>query len=410
MQFSKKTESSVKPLIPLIKKCGLAKHLKSTSNSNIKNVESKMYNDIKEGFSYAEKLRDSGKIEPTLSVDTQMPTTYDTKYFPQNIKSFITSNLKYQLTYNFTIKHRTITIAFALFSENDIINIHKFSDHVTFMIAWLYICSKYSDRICSNALSIYVYLTPIKKELPSKKTIILNAQHINTAFTYHCIPQGEIVLYREEEWKKVFIHEAYHSFGLDFGNYQKDSIRQNIYRLFPVKSEFELTETYTETWARIVHTAFVSYSAIKNKNKNNENEFSSHFNIALEIERLYSIKKLIIVLQFMGLKYTDLYKRNDACLMLRNNLFREETNVLAYYVLTGILMNDYKGFLSWCSSHNVNLYKFDKTPYNMASFISLFKTNHDTKSLRQTITCIINEICKVEITNSMRMTVLEMIT
>ena len=210
MQFSKKTKESIKPLIPLIKKCGSTKYSKTKSNNDAHEFQVKMYNDIAEGFSYATKLHESGVIEPTLSVDINMPTTYDTKYFPQDIKSFINNNLKYQLTYNFTIKHRVITVTFALFSENDIVNIRQYSEKMKFVIAWLYICSKYSDQTCSNTLNIYLYLTPIKKTIPSKKTVILNSEHVNTAFTYHCIPHGEIVLFREEEWKKVFIHEAYH--------------------------------------------------------------------------------------------------------------------------------------------------------------------------------------------------------
>ena len=97
--------------------------------------------------------------------------------------------------------------------------------------------------------------------------------------------------------------------------------------------------------------------------------------------------------------------------MLRQNMYREDTHVLAYYVLTGILMNDYAGFLSWCTSHNVNMYKFDATPHNMSSFISLIKSYHDCLSFKETLACVMKYLRKTKhpIICTMRMTALEMV-
>tara|TARA_Y100001958_G_scaffold27577_1_gene17511 strand:+ start:9252 stop:10484 length:1233 start_codon:yes stop_codon:yes gene_type:complete len=408
MQFSKTTADMVKPLLHLIKKCGTSSKRTTSQNTSLQKAQTKIYHDIKKGDEFVDTLVNSGCFEPSISSVREVPKTYDSRYFPKTIKDYIHTNGKYQLTYQCDVHGRSVKIMFTLFTEGDVANIKKYNQSARFIYTWLYICGQYSLRKCSKTLNIYLYFTPFTKLLPSSNTVVLGAEHVNTAFTYNCIPHGEIVLYREEEWKKVFIHETFHSFGLDFGDYQYDNIKRQLHSIFPVKSDFEFTETYTETWARIIHSAFVSYFSLEDKK--DKDEFLLHMNFSLEVERLFSLQQLIRVLQFMGLKYGDLYKRCDTCQMLRQNMYREDTHVLAYYVLTGILMNDYAGFLSWCTSHNVNMYKFDATPHNMSSFISLIKSYHDCISFKESLACVMKYLRKTKypIINTMRMTVLEL--
>ena len=409
MQFSKTTADMVKPLLPLIKKCGTSSKRTTSQKASLRKTQTKIYHDIKKGDEFVDTLVNTGCFEPSISSVREVPKTYDSRYFPKTIKDYIHANIKYQLTYQCDVNGRSVKIIFALFTEGDVANIKKYNHSARFIYTWLYICGLNSLRKCSKTLHIYLYFTPICKLPPDSSTVVLGAEHVNTAFTYNCIPHGEIVLYREEEWKKVFIHETFHSFGLDFGDYQYDNIKKQLHGIFPVKSDFELTETYTETWARIMHSAFVSYFSLKDKK--NKNEFLLHMNFALEIERIFSLQQLIRVIQIMGLKYGDLYKRCDTCQMLRQNMYREDTHVLAYYVLTGILMNDYGGFLSWCTTHNVNMYKFDTIPRNMSSFLALFQSYHDCDSLKESLACIMRHLKKTKhpIANTMRMSVMEML-
>ena len=137
--------------------------------------------------------------------------------------------------------------------------------------------------------------------------------------------------------------------------------------------------------------------------------FIINMDMGLELERLFSLQQLICVLQFMGLRYGDLYKRCDTCQMLRQNMYREDSHVLAYYVITGIFMNDYTEFLSWCMSHNVNMYKFDATPQNMQDFIALIESQHDCDFLTESIACVMKHLIgkKRFVSNTMRMSMLE---
>lgn len=409
MQFTKSSASMIKPLLPLINKCGSYSNHTKKSVKSLDKVLLKLYNDIEQGNQFVNHMIDTDCFQPTITAVRDMPKTYDSRYFPENIKVYIRQNIKYQLTYQCKMHDRDIKIVFALFTSDDLVHIGKYNKHARFIYIWLYICDMYSLRECSQTMTIYLYLTPMTKTPPTSNTVILGPEHVNTAFTYRCQEEGEIILYREEEWMKVLIHETFHSFNFDFGDYKYDYIKQKLQSIFPVDSNFKLYETYTETWARIINAGFVNYALLKDKA--DKDTFLLNMKFSLELERLFSLQQLIRVLQFMGLRYVDLYKKGDTHALLRTSMYRENTNVLVYYILSGILMNDYVDFLKWCLTHNVNMYKFDVSPHNITSFLNLFKKHHDSDTLKETLECIMKQITKTKkpIVNSMRMSALEIV-
>ena len=71
-------------------------------------------------------------------------------------------------------------------------------------------------------------MTPIKKVLPSSPFVILSPTHANTAVTTTCTADGEICLFRKEEIFKVFIHETFHSLGLDFSSMSNTALNSKM--------------------------------------------------------------------------------------------------------------------------------------------------------------------------------------
>ena len=126
---------------------------------------------------------------------------------------------------------------------------------------WLHMVSLKSS--CVESLNIYIYLTPFKKELPENKSEVIGPIHANTGYTYRCEKKNEIVIYRQEEWFKVFIHETMHTFGNDFEtDFDHDHIDNAfIKKIFslPQDIEIRMSETYSELWARIMNVAFQTY-------------------------------------------------------------------------------------------------------------------------------------------------------
>ena len=88
----------------------------------------------------------------------------------------------------------------------------------------------------------------------------------------------------------------------------------------------------------------------------------------------------------MGLNYNDLYDKNMNTNVLRKNLYRENTHVFAYFVMTAIFLNDYTSFMVWCKVHNENLLKFNSSPNNFEAFMKYIEEKHDCISLLTNIT------------------------
>jgi hypothetical protein len=185
-------------------------------------------------------------------------------------------------------------------------------------------CDDYADVVAT----VWGFLLPFRRcQGPIHATIllgdaekrmvgVLGEDNVNTGYARRC---KELVVYRKEEWVKVFIHECMHEMNLDKG---MTKVRLPMFRL---SHEVALYEAYCETWARILNCYLVA-------------SYTGQPAVALlERERKYSVFNMVKVLAHSGLQYSDLWTERAAA-------YREETNVIAYVVLGAILMSDYNAF------------------------------------------------------------------
>ena len=70
---------------------------------------------------------------------------------------------------------------------------------------------------------------------------------------------------------------------------------------------------------------------------------------------------------------------------LKNILYKEETNVLSYYIIKAVLLFDYDKFLFWCEKYNISAVKFDKTQLNLRRFGSYFEDIYKNRRLTKLI-------------------------
>jgi hypothetical protein len=208
---------------------------------------------------------------------------------------------------------------------------------------------------------------------------ILDEINVNTAFTSTCPKNAEIVVFRKEEWFKVFMHETFHNFGLDFSDMNNNDVNNCILGIFKVNSQVNLYESYTEFWAEIMNALFCSFIGLKDKN--NINEFLSNAEFFINFERTYSFFQLIKTLSFMGLTYNDLYSANKRSALLRNTLYKENTNVLSYYIIKTVLLNSYQSFLLWCNTNNSSLLQFKKTAANQQEYCNFISKKYKTQNM-----------------------------
>jgi hypothetical protein len=215
--------------------------------------------------------------------------------------------------------------------------------------------------------------------LPSSNISILDEINVNTAFTRTCPRDSEIVVFRKEEWLKVLIHETFHNFALDFSDMNNDKVHRCILDIFKVNSDVNLYESYTEFWAEIINALFCSFFSLKDKT--NLSEFLEYADFFINFERTYSFFQMVKALNFMGLNYTDLYSNTHQSLVLRENLYKENTHVLSYYIIKCVLMNNYQDFLGWCKTNNFSLLQFKKTFSNQMEYCKFIHKNYKKKCM-----------------------------
>ena len=317
------------------------------------------------------------------------PKNFNYNSFPEEIRNHIDNLSLSEISYTFSLFNRKITLHFIVEELEVEHKIDIYNRYVDAIIMWFYILNEYGSKKCSSIFTVFFYFTSLEKKLPESNIDILDQIHVNTAFTTTCPKDSEIVIYRKEEWFKVLIHESFHNFNLDFSDMNIDECTKNILSIFPVKSEVKLYESYTEFWAEIMNAAFCSFFSLKNKS--NIDEFLSNFESLINFERTYSFFQLVKALDFMGLNYKNMYSETNNAQILRNTLYKEKSNVLAYYIIKTILINNYQGFLSWCKTNNFSLLQFKNTIPNQIEFCNFIKKNYKTKLMLDNVKS--SEIC-----------------
>jgi hypothetical protein len=350
-----------------------------------KHIITEIYHDILNAYKYIKILKKTYgdhlyhiHLKPIKTASQIIkPKGFKSSSFPEEVRNHIDTHTSYELTYSFSLFEKEIRVFFIL--ENQDIEMKVFDKYVDSIVMWLFILNKYASTFCAKKLDIYLYFTSLSKYLPTVESRVLDETHANTAFTTTCPRESEIVIFRKEEWFKVLIHETFHNFGLDFSGMNTDKCTTDMLNIFPVDSDVNLYESYAEFWAEIVNALFCSF--FKLKNKNNIDEFLEHSEYFINLERTHGFFQLVKTLDYMGLNYETLVKKDKQSAVKREALYKEKTSILAYYVIKTILMNNYQGFLDWCQINNYKLYDFKKTQPNIDKFCLFIKQNYKSNAM-----------------------------
>tara|TARA_B110001469_G_scaffold127727_1_gene150087 strand:- start:2722 stop:3819 length:1098 start_codon:yes stop_codon:yes gene_type:complete len=280
------------------------------------------------------------------------PKSEESKYFYQDIQNHIRLSAKkcHQMVVQFP--NRKITINF-ISIDNNTINVYEY---IEYLLLWFKLMNMISNNNINKRLFISIYATPFKKELPSP-TEMLTSKHINSGYTYPCMDNGNIVIYRKEEWFKVLLHESIHSFCLDFSQMNQDIMASQVtgaYVSTPLYSE-----TYAELWAEMLQCAMLSFFQSEKKQYN----FSLYFYFYCHLEYIHSVSIVSNILSYYGISFNELREKI---------LIHQDTHVYEYYILKTILFSDYNAFIAWCLNHNnKTIISFTKTYENCLDFCEL---------------------------------------
>jgi len=372
-----KLTNESKTLINFIMKNNIQNGINKSTN---KKCLQQLYELFADAFEYIGALKKSPfftveEVKVNNFKQIPKPMTFPASSFHPEIKQYIDSNIVSYYKYTLVpLFNRNIVIYFIV-SKNERISKQMLNNYIEYLLVWLYILNEISLSTCSESLTIYFYITSLKKQLPNGHKTILDEKHVNTAFTRTCAKNAEIVIFRKEEWFKVFIHETMHSFGLDFSGLNVTQCNKIMLSTFHVKSDVNLYESYTEFWARIINICFCSFLINDNKNIS-FNIFYKNFNELLGIEVAYSCYQMVKVLNYIGINYVSLIEDK-----LTKNKYNEKTSVLSYYIITFILMFNANSFLTWCNTNNTDLILFTQTQENIMKFCQFIKTHYKKTDL-----------------------------
>ena len=136
----------------------------------------------------------------------ELKRTGDYANIPENIRRYVDSHPPiYCRTFVAVIRGTRVDVHFYLFDARDK---RKLDEWAAMAGEWLDVALRQPAKPgCSarNSVAVHFLMTPLEKYVPADRTELVAEKHVNTAFTYSCIPSNRIVIFRREDWFKTFI-------------------------------------------------------------------------------------------------------------------------------------------------------------------------------------------------------------
>jgi len=344
-----------------------------------------MYYDIKRSYKYTSRLYEDHKIKTRILNVTEYSSLFTNKlmqpssYFTDAMREKIKANTKYVLHVSFSIFSKKVNVFIGLESLNDLIHM---DDKINKIVRVMYILHKFGGYECSYPLDILLFDIKQGKCLPENGLTILGPTNINSAVTTNCNAEGNVILiYRQEEWFKVLIHELFHSLNLDYSYLDTSVLHNKIKSLFNINCVVNSYEAYAECWATIINCLFCSYELMDKGDTCHD--FILYFELCINFERVYSVFQLVKILNYMNLSYKNLTNHNTNVSRI---LFKQRTNVFSYYILKTIYLVNYSAFMEWCYFQNTTLFlKFKPENAGLDKLYDFIKVHHNTKMINEYI-------------------------
>lgn len=289
---------------------------------------------------------------------------------PIEIREKLYKKKLFDRLYEFILRSGRIVRLFIIYELDDV---HIINDLYNKIYIWLSIIDEISEYECSRLLTIFIILSDFTKKIPSKKYEEICIRNVNSAFTFSCKHNNEIFIYRKEEIFKVFIHESFHSFGLDFSNidHNDESIITNNFKSLDTNRNYRIYESYCEAWAEIINIlVIVSYD----EKIQDFNQAILRINKYIFYETLWSIFQCCKVLRQYGFQYKDIFDK-------KKTYVEKDTHVFSYFILKTIILVNIDKFLTWCKKENPSIINFSKKYETINKYYEFIRENSGNKEL-----------------------------
>lgn len=278
------------------------------------------------------------------------------KPFNNLIKSrFIPNEIFYEINkFDNCISFSIDNLNISLFSQNCDDNFIKKQIKFIKILACI---NKHFQDICdlpnpNKTIFISIYFSEFLKKLPNNK--IISPININSGLSY-VNPSGfrNIIIFRQEEWKKLFIHELIHSYQID--NFQFTTIP------FINGKDMEY-ESITEFFTLIIHSRFISHLTKIN------------FNKILAYEIMFSISQAQKLLLFWNVKNIK---------ELQNKKITVSSSPFSYFLYKLELILNYNNYKNIITINKTILPEINLD--NFYDYTKININNNQNNSLKMTI-------------------------
>ena len=205
----------------------------------------------------------------------------------------------------------------------------------------------------SNKYTLHIFLSKEKKVFNFENDS-LDPDNINSGLT---LPGSYICIFRKEEILKVLFHELVHYLHLDMSLYQNKF--KKLYSDINLKASIvNPNEAYTELLA-LLFMSMWKYNYYKYYNFYDINTFVSK---RLTIELGWSYLQISKILSYFKCynKYEDLFTNNCE--------FRQNSNVLSYYILKTYFLQYINKILDFLTIKNLKInYKISNNIFNITN-------------------------------------------
>ena len=292
---------------------------KTSPNTNEKIVEF-MYNLLEQTPLLVQGITHESMLTTDLTEVLSSHFLSNSKFMSERVVSYIRENIEF--SYKCVLRYKNLKF-FINFHTMEHIELKHYIDFIKVVLV---MCCKHMPKNDKQEFHFDIYLTDLKKRLPDGTMDEIGPDHVNSGFTMISETMNNVVIYRSEEWKKVFIHECFHLFCFDVHGYEKE-IQNMMGKMFNIESDFSLFETFVELWARVLNVAIMTFYS---KKKISKIEFFTMFNVNLNMEKIWAYHQANKVLHHFGLTYEDILKSKER----KNTLltYKERSNVFQYYI------------------------------------------------------------------------------
>ena len=321
-------------------------------------ISNKIKNEIKK-YNYCYEI----KINPSKSIISFYPYESN-KYMPQITIYYLMKNKKEPSLKYISSQLRRICFISNIYSKHN-------SDS-TPLKCWF--CPTSNMKL----------LPQISSSTPSSTPIILGPNNVNSGLSIPDI--RHIKIWRKEELNKVLTHELIHTYKLDKAIYNTNEVNDYIRTILNISpsNEINVNEAYTEGLTTILNTIFIMIDDKINNNINTQSQYKKYKSI-LNTELDFSINQTAKILHYNGFNnINELFIKPVKNIKNINNInninnnhkkhkWKQNSNVLSYYLIKTALLNNLNDFIKFLKSTNC----FKVTNQNIPQFKLLLN-----KSLR----------------------------